>query len=493
MSIKEWVSAQRADMLETAMELIRIRSVSEPGTSEHPYGEGCARILDKALAMGKEMGFAVENHGYHCGSILLPGRTDREIGIFVHLDVVHEGTGWSTDPYTPMVRDGWLYGRGSADDKGPAAAVLYSMKYLKQHGIQLEHTIRLYLGCSEERGMEDIGYYTSHYPAPDFSFTPDASFPVCYGEKGILEGEFSCPIPKGHMKSQIVEFTAGVASNAVPATARVVLDHVSYAGVKSYVRGLDSSGDFSVERGGKQEAAAQEKEVQEAAAQETDHSEGCVIIEASGKSAHAAFPEGSDSAAVKLARMLSEAPFLEEEEKDAFRFMDRGFADYYGEGMGISFEDKLSGRLTLVGGMARTEQGRFVQNFNIRYSVTADVERMAEQLSRTAGEYGWILDWIRDDPPCVISPDRPEVEELTAICQRVLGTEVEAYSMGGGTYARKLPNAVAFGPGIRGQKKPCPPGHGGGHQPDECVKIENLTNAMEIYIESILRLDEIIC
>ena len=84
------------------------------------------------------------------------------------------------------------------------------------------------------------------------------------------------------------------------------------------------------------------------------------------------------------------------------------------------------------------------------------------------------------------------VKELTALCSQVLGTEDKAYSMGGGTYARKLPNAVAFGPGIRGQKKPCSPGHGGGHQPDECVRIENLTNAMVIYIEALKRLDALI-
>ena len=127
------------------------------------------------------------------------GRTGQEIGIFVHLDVVHEGNGWTTEPYKPVIKDGWLYGRGSADNKGPAAAALYSMKYLKEQEVPLEHTIRLYLGCSEERGMKEMQYYTSHYPAPEFSFTPDASFPVCYGEKGILEGEFSCAIPEGHV------------------------------------------------------------------------------------------------------------------------------------------------------------------------------------------------------------------------------------------------------------------------------------------------------
>ena len=214
-----------------------------------------------------------------------------------------------------------------------------------------------------------------------------------------------------------------------------------------------------------------------------------IVIKAAGKTAHAAFPEGSDSAAVRLARVMAGAPFLTEKEQACFRFLDQGFADYYGEGMGIAFEDGLSGRLTLVGGMARTERGRFIQNFNIRYPVTAGAEALVKQMSAQAGRYGWILDWSRDNPPCVIDPESPVVKELTALCRQVLGTETKAYSMGGGTYARKLPNAVAFGPGIRGQKKPC---RGGGHQPDECVKIENLTNAMVIYIEALKRLDVLI-
>ncbi|MFQ9701912.1 MAG: hypothetical protein ACLR0U_05105 [Enterocloster clostridioformis] len=50
--------------------------------------------------------------------------------------------------------------------------------------------------------------------------------------------------------------------------------------------------------------------------------------------------------------------------------------------MGIGFEDGLSGRLTLVGGMARTERGRFIQNFNIRYPVTADAEALVRQMER---------------------------------------------------------------------------------------------------------------
>ena len=66
MDVKEWVLDQRDNMLDTAMELMKIRSVSEPGTGEHPYGEGCALVLDRALEIGRSMGFETENHGYHC-------------------------------------------------------------------------------------------------------------------------------------------------------------------------------------------------------------------------------------------------------------------------------------------------------------------------------------------------------------------------------------------------------------------------------------------
>ena len=62
--------------------------------------------------------------------------------------------------------------------------------------------------------------------------------------------------------------------------------------------------------------------------------------------------------------------------------------------------------------------------------------------------------------------------------------------MGGGTYARKLTNAVGYGPGLTFQKKPCKEGHGKGHQPDECICIDNLINAIEIYIRAIEYLDE---
>lgn len=64
--------------------------------------------------------------------------------------------------------------------------------------------------------------------------------------------------------------------------------------------------------------------------------------------------------------------------------------------------------------------------------------------------------------------------------------------MGGGTYARMFPNAIASGFGLPTQKKPCPHGHGGGHQPDECVSLTNLKNGIAIYAKTLMDLDKLL-
>jgi len=65
--------------------------------------------------------------------------------------------------------------------------------------------------------------------------------------------------------------------------------------------------------------------------------------------------------------------------------------------------------------------------------------------------------------------------------------------MGGGTYARKLPNAVGFGPGLPTDMSSLglPPGHGQIHGPDEVQSIPNLITALKIYIVALLELNEL--
>ena len=64
--------------------------------------------------------------------------------------------------------------------------------------------------------------------------------------------------------------------------------------------------------------------------------------------------------------------------------------------------------------------------------------------------------------------------------------------MGGGTYARHLPCAVGFGPGVPDADNPFEEGHGQGHQPDECIAVDVLLKGIKTYIIAILELDNML-
>lgn len=86
------------------------------------------------------------------------------------------------------------------------------------------------------------------------------------------------------------------------------------------------------------------------------------------------------------------------------------------------------------------------------------------------------------------------VKCLTDCYNRLTNSNSQPYVIGGSTYASKLPNAYPYGIILGGKEKIkqyLPSGHGDYHQPDEAVDIDNLLDAMVIYIISITELDKI--
>ena len=66
--------------------------------------------------------------------------SDEYFGIVGHLDVVPVDSGWATDPFEMVDKgDGFVYGRGTSDDKGPVVASLYALKALRDEGLRLLH------------------------------------------------------------------------------------------------------------------------------------------------------------------------------------------------------------------------------------------------------------------------------------------------------------------------------------------------------------------
>lgn len=457
----QWIDDQRENIVRDIIDLLAIKSVAVPQEGEYPFGEGCAKALNDMLDYAKRLGFQTENHENYCGTCTLPGTEGKKsIGVFCHLDVVPEGDGWSSDPYKAFVNeDDYIVARGSSDNKGPAIAALYALRFLKEHGIRLKNDIRLVYGCAEEIGMYDMDYYVSHVTPPDFSLVPDCPFPVCYAEKGNVKFVISAPAESGNL----VEFHAGDSPGSIAGTAKAVLADVDLETVREALAGKDR---ITVSGEGK-----------------------LVQVSAEGISKHSAAPEGSVDAIHLLADALSAAGLLNGEAAGAVQALADFTRDYYGESFGIQAEDEVTGRLTHACCTAELEEGRLKIAGGIRYPICVEWDEAFPKFKKALEAAGYRLDELTHNAANKRDPSNPLYHRLTALVNEQLGVDFKLFGMGGGTYARKLPNAVGFGPGRPDIKKPFPEGRGWGHQPDEGVRIQSMLDMVRVYVLALMEID----
>jgi len=74
-----------------------------------------------------------------------------------HLDVVPPGSGWTRDPFDPVIEGTRLYGRGSGDAKGSVAAMLYAAKDIVESGGMDAGRLLIILGYGEETKNTTMG------------------------------------------------------------------------------------------------------------------------------------------------------------------------------------------------------------------------------------------------------------------------------------------------------------------------------------------------
>ena len=99
--------------MSNALDLTR-ELISRPSVT--PQDKGCQRLMAERLS---RLGFAIENMPFGDVANFWARRgTSGPVLCFAgHTDVVPAGPTdqWHTDPFTPVLRDGVLYGRGAAD------------------------------------------------------------------------------------------------------------------------------------------------------------------------------------------------------------------------------------------------------------------------------------------------------------------------------------------------------------------------------------------
>ena len=242
--------------------------------------EECQNAINFMLKRAQDFGLTGEQVTDESMHIQL-GSKGKLCGILSHLDVVPAGNNWSVLPYSLTEKDGRLYGRGIADDKGAALVTLYCLRALKEEGIDGVNALRAIYGTSEECGMEDIDGYFEKMPVPDLSFTPDSDYGICYAEKGILQIEVST---KGNLATVLSQLHSGKAINAVPDIAYALLDSSNYDEQNLLELSKKTEGNFEF----------------------NSTIDGLMVI-SRGKAAHACEPHKGFNAAAALVELLAKA------------------------------------------------------------------------------------------------------------------------------------------------------------------------------------------
>ncbi len=476
--------------------LVRIPSVEDLGAaaSGAPYGPGPALALREALGMAERMGFETHDCEGFIGYADLPGAAKTQICVLGHVDVVPAGPGWAFPPYEVTCKDGYLIGRGVSDDKGPLVIALHAVNFWREH-IQrtdevLPYTVRMLFGANEETGMGDVAYYSAHYPDPEFLFTPDADFPVGYGEAGICQGVLtSGPIVSG----RILALEGGVAVNAVPgeAHARVACDVSALPSREGIVVAVV---DGAVEDAAGDAPEGVSEDTAEAQRGETGASKnGVVDICAYGKAAHASAPQLGRNAVALLADYLLENDLLSSDERRFFELVQAATSTVDGAVFGIACADDHLGALTAVGTVAALRQmegnARLSLAMDFRYPTAIIADEIERRMGEAAANFGATFAVTVDKPPYLIDPSSSAIKALSNAYNEVTGEDAEPFTMKGGTYAREFAHAASFGP--EKSWEPKPDWIGALHAADEGIREDLLKQALEIYIRAIGNLMEV--
>ncbi len=418
------------EMLQTLNTLCSFKSVTaRTNDPEHPYGEETNKALKFMLDTCNGFGFRTVNLDNQIGYAEI-GEGEELFGILAHLDVVPVGSGWTYDPFAATVADdGYIYGRGVVDDKGPAVASVYAMKDVLVSGRKLNKRIRIIFGQTEEKGpWSDMDYYKEHEEIPTMGITPDADFPALYGEKGIMH--FTLSMPKD--KAGFISVSGGQAANMVADEA------------KGSVRCGKIVRDFYEQ----------------------------------GKASHGSTPQDGKNAISMLMAEVGDAT----DGCGMAKFYNKYIAfDVHGERFGLDFSDEESGRLTLNVGKIEMTEDTVDLKMDIRYPVTFRSEEVISKLEAVAKAEGLTFTLEEDKAPIYMDKNGPLITELVKVYKDITGLDDEAQVIGGGTYARAMPNIVAFGPMIPGRE--CTE-----HQKNERILLDDYLLLRKVYGEALKRI-----
>ncbi|MDH4388957.1 MAG: Sapep family Mn(2+)-dependent dipeptidase [Fimbriimonas sp.] len=453
-TLHAWLKEHEQELLETTQAVLRINTIEGPAEPNAPYGQGNREALDYMLNLAQTHGMKTTDLEGHLGYADF-GSGERLVMTLGHLDVVPVGPGWKHEPFGAEIDGGYIYARGAVDDKGPTIASYFALRAIQSCFPDLGARFRAAFGCDEESGFGCVERYVQTEEAPTYGIAPDSGWPCYHGEKGI--GDLLVSVKTPGAPFELTSFEGGQRPNIVIDSCRATV--VVGAEVRAHVEGkLADNWDRNISCSWSGEE---------------------LVLEAVGKAAHGSTPFYGDNAATRVARLLLAICPLSHQ-----KFYEKFLEAFHpsGVGLGIHGRDDATADLTCNIGVVSFSDGAVHLLANVRYPATwkgSELLALAETKMAKLGE-AWSVAVERDSPSLYFPKDHPMVRTIVDVYREQTGDMKEPQTMGGGTYARAVPNTISIGTGWLGD--------GEAHQTDERLAVESLYKMSRIYAAILYRL-----
>lgn len=184
------VESRKSELFDLLSELIRFPTVSPPARNTNEVQTFIENFLN-------EMGFKTDRWEVYPGDPNVVGicsgnSSEHYHSLIVngHVDVAEVGDDkeWDTSPFKTVIKDSYVYGRGTADMKGGIAGALMAIKILKDLDVTLQGDLQFQSVIGEEAGeagtldCTEVGY------TADYAVVVDTSDLHIQGQGGVITG-----------------------------------------------------------------------------------------------------------------------------------------------------------------------------------------------------------------------------------------------------------------------------------------------------------------
>jgi len=492
----ELVESRGEQLVGLLCDLVRFETVSPFGSGDSQAIERFEREMRRCLdylsnfAARHNLTFREHPAGV---AVIEWGSGDEAIGFCTHLDVVPAGDRWTYPPFEAIVVDDKVYGRGTQDNKGPAACGLIALLAIRALDCPTRCKIRLIFGTHEEGGdWRDISAYLASASggevAPVNCIVPDAIFPIINAEKGMATLKFepaALVLPQRQDGFCLDSVAAGERANIVPDRAVVRLSgprvrkEAILAQLNDELTAYAKASQIFVDSG-------------IAVAEAAEPERFTATITFLGKSSHGSRPHEGHNAAVDALGYVVRLGFPQGPVMDFVELSSRIGKDLSGSYLGIAQTHGHVGPTTVSLNIFNLNSTSAQAQVNIRHTLgqsSAQVLECAKQsVARRIAASGHPLTVEFEGAvhePLFTDPQLyPELfGALRQAYEVVTGRPATLLATGGTTYAKGFPRAVCFGPVDEQASEPDM-----SHKADEFVTRSALLRNAKIYAHALASL-----